>query len=204
MNLEWFARELLAVGGSVPRGGLQTLDRAAARLEPQASDPLFVPHLGGRVNPSQPLLRGSWAGLAWSHTAVHLYRAMLEGVALEYCVYRDALAAVNPELAIREVRVTGGGEKSTAWSQLKADALGVPLVQVSRHQGAPLGVALLAGHGVGLFPDLAEAASAWIKPRQAVRPNRRRRHYYAQRLARYTALLEALHQWSRAPSEWPL
>ncbi|MCU0959450.1 MAG: FGGY family carbohydrate kinase [Pirellulaceae bacterium] len=201
MNLEWFARELLAAGGSVPREGLQALDRAAARLAPQASDPVFVPHLGGRVSPSQPLLRGSWSGLAWSHTAAHLYRAMLEGVALEYCVYRDVLSAVNPELAIREIRVTGGGERSAAWSQIKADVLGVPLVQVSRHEGAPLGAALLAGYGVGLLPDLAAAASAWIKPGKAVRPNRRLRRHYAQRLARYTTLLDALRTWSTSQAE---
>ena len=90
----------------------------------------------------------------WAHTSAHLYRAMLEGVALEYCIYRDVLRAVNPEQKIREVRVTGGGEKSAVWSQLKADALGVPLVHVQRQEGAPLGAALLAGYGVGLFDDL--------------------------------------------------
>ncbi len=162
---------------------------------------MFVPHLGGRVNPSQPALRGSWAGLNWSHTAVHLYRAMLEGVALEYCIYRDVLQAVNPELKIREIRVTGGGEKSAAWSQIKADALGVPLVNINRHEGAPLGVALLAGYGVGLFQDLDEAASAWIKPGKRVAPRRDVRAHYEARLARYKQLLEALNQWASTATE---
>ena len=130
---------------------------------------MFVPHLGGRVNPSQPALRGSWAGLNWAHTAAHLYRAMLEGVALEYCIYRDVLQAVNPELKIREVRVTGGGEKSAAWSQIKADALGVPLVNINRHEGAPLGVALLAGYGVGLFQDLGRGRLGVDQARQTRR-----------------------------------
>lgn len=197
MNLEWFARELLAAGGRT----LPALDRAAARLEPQLSDPVFVPHLGGRVNPSQPQVRGSWAGLNWSHTAVHLYRAMLEAVALEYCVYQEVLRAVNPELTVREIRITGGGEKSQAWSQIKADALGVPLVNISRHEGAPLGAALLAGYGVGLFPNLAAAAAAWVKPGRQVPPDRTRRAYYAARLARYKELLESLHQWGAQHTE---
>jgi xylulokinase len=197
MNLEWFARELLAGGEQT----LSQLDRDAARLSPQLSDPVFVPHLGGRVNPSQPALRGSWAGLNWAHTAVHLYRAMLEGVALEYCLYWDVLQAVNPELEIREIRVTGGGEKSAAWSQIKADALGVPLVNINRHEGAPLGVALLAGYGVGLFPDLDEAASAWIKPGKRVEPRRNVRVHYEARLARYKKLLEGLNQWAATSTE---
>jgi xylulokinase len=172
-----------------------------ARLSPRLSDPMFVPHLGGRVNPSQPALRGSWAGLNWAHTAVHLYRAMLEGVALEYCIYRDVLQAVNPELKIREIRVTAGGEKSAAWSQIKADALGVPLVNINRHEGAPLGVALLAGYGVGLFHDLDEAASAWIKPGKRVEPRRNVRAHYESRLARYQQLLDVLNQWASTSTE---
>ena len=75
---------------------LAELNRLASQIEPAADDPMFVPHLGGRMSPSRPQLRGSWAGLAWSHTAGHLYRAVLEGVALEYCIYRDVLQSVNP------------------------------------------------------------------------------------------------------------
>jgi xylulokinase len=197
MNLEWFAREL---SGGDDRT-LQQLDRDAARLQPRMSDPLFVPHLGGRVNPSQPALRGSWAGLNWAHTAAHLYRAVLESVALEYCVYRDVLKAVDPGLKIREVRVTGGGEKSTVWSQLKADLLGVPLVNINRHEGAPLGVALLAGYGVGLFQDLDAAASAWIKPGKRIIPQRHGRGHYELRLVRYRKLLDVLDQWASTYTE---
>jgi len=63
--------------------------------------------------------------LNWSHTAAHLYRAVLEGVALEYRLYRD--------------------------------------VQINRPEGAPLGAALLAGCGVGLFRSLDSAAGEWIQ-----------------------------------------
>jgi xylulokinase len=192
MNLEWFARDLL----NGDERTLLQLDRAAAGLTPQDSDPLFVPHLGGRVNPSHPMLRGAWAGMNWAHTSAHLYRAMLEGVALEYCIYRDVLRAVNPEQKIREVRVTGGGEKSAVWSQLKADALGVPLVHVQRQEGAPLGAALLAGYGVGLFDDLDDAASAWIKPGKKIAPRRGLLAHYERRLARYRQLLDGLQQWA--------
>ena len=90
---------------------------------PAADDPLFVPHLGGRVSPSQPLLRGSWSGLTWSHTAAHLYRRRWRAWHWSTASYRDVLHAVNPELNMREVRITGGGEKSSLWNQMKADAL---------------------------------------------------------------------------------
>ncbi len=196
MNLEWFAREMTQLGKSATDKSLATLNQLASRIVPAAADPLFVPHLGGRVSPSQPLLRGSWAGLTWSHTAAHLYRAVLEGVALEYCVYRDVLLAVNPELNMREVRITGGGEKSLLWNQIKADALQVSVVQINRHEGAPMGAALLAGYGVGLWKNLDTAATRWLQTGERFRPQRKLANHYQLRLARYRHLVALLNEWA--------
>ena len=85
---------------------------------------MFIPHLGGRVCPSQPRLRGAWIGLDWSHTLGHLFRAALERVALEYGIYLQILKSLYPDLKISEIRITGGGEKSHIWNQIKADVLG--------------------------------------------------------------------------------
>jgi xylulokinase len=195
MNVEWFL-DRIAAARPASKKTLGRLDRLASRMTPAAADPLFVPHLGGRVTPSQPLLRGCWAGLTWSHTAAHLYRAVLEGVALEYCLYRDVLQTLNPELAIREIRVTGGGQQSALWNQIKADALETNVVQVTRREGAPLGAALLAGFGVGLFRDLDATARRWIKTENAVRPNRSLAPHYRARLTGYRRLLDVMGQWS--------
>ena len=196
MNLVWFAEQVASLGRADSARTLDRLGKLAAQLEPQSSDPLFLPHLGGRNSPAQPDLRGCWAGLTWSHSAGHLYRAVLEGVALEYRIYLDVLQALNPELTLREIRVTGGGEKSDVWNSIKADALGVPVVQVSRQEGAPMGVAMLAGYGVGLFTELDATAQQWIKTGRIVRPNRRREAHYVERLARYQRLLTLMQQWS--------
>jgi xylulokinase len=195
MNVEWFAAQVAAVQPTSGRA-IDRLNRLASKLDPSADDPLFLPHLGGRVTPSQPRLRGCWAGLTWSHCAAHLYRAVLEGVALEYCLYRDVLEALHPELAIREIRVTGGGQQSALWRQIKADALQTPVVQVTRREGAPLGVALLAGYGVGLFDDLDAAARRWINTDNLVRPEPALAAHYRSRLTRYQQLLEVMHNWS--------
>jgi sugar (pentulose or hexulose) kinase len=95
------------------------------------------------------------------------------------------------------MRVTGGGEKNSVWNQIKADALGVQVVQITRPEGAPLGAALLAGYGVGLFRNLDATAKRWITTGHVVRPDRRLTPHYAQRLARYRRLLELLNQWGK-------
>lgn len=198
MNLEWFARELAMLGGDRTEETLEQLNRRAARLKPSIDDPIFIPHLGGRVSPSQPLLRGSWSGVTWSHSAAHLYRAVLEGVALEYAVYRNVLRALNPELAIREIRITGGGENSKLWNQIKADAMESTVVQIQRSGGAPLGAAMLAGFGVGLFDDLDKTAAKWVRTGKSIPANPRMAQHYRQRLERYERLLAALQQWAES------
>lgn len=192
MNLEWFRRQVAGFGAGGRGVALQALDKAADAIEPADSAPVFIPHLGGRVSPSWPDLRGAWAGLDWSHGAADLYRAVLEGVALEYAIYKRALLALNPGLRLREVRVTGGGGKSGLWNRIKADVLGVRVVKVARSEGAPVGAALVAGLGVGCFRDLDEAAGRWIETGDATVPDRRKAGYYARRLERYERLLNRL------------
>jgi len=201
MNLEWFARELGHLSRKSFRGRLNQFDELTATLRPDKTDPFFVPHLGGRMSPSWPQLRGAWAGLTWSHTAGHLYHAVLESVALEYCIYRDVLRSLDAELNIREVRITGGGAKSELWNQLKADALGIPVVQIRGGEGAPMGVALLAGYGVGLFRSLEDAAARWIHCGKVFQPDPQLRFHYRDRLRHYMTLLEHLRDWGNADQE---
>jgi xylulokinase len=197
LNLEWFRREQAVLGReSASEASFKDLDRAAACLSTDDPLPFFVPHLGGRVSPSWPKLRGAWVDLTWAHRPAHLWRAMLEGVALEYAIYKQVLLELHPKLRVAELRVTGGGEKSAFWNQLKADALGVPVVQMVRSEGAPLGAALLAAYGVGLVKDLDQAAREWMAAGRVTRPNRKLARYYQQRLARYGALLASLNAWS--------
>jgi xylulokinase len=191
MNLEWFRREI-AGAGSRTRPGWDALERMASEAKSDDLSPMFVPHLAGRVSPPQPALRGAWSGLTHDHTLGHLYRAVLEGVALEYGLYRRVLAELYPRLKLKELRITGGGERSKLWNRIKADVLGVPVRRITDSLGAPLGVAMLAGWGVGLLPSLPQAAAAWVRPAQAVQPDRQRLDYYRRRMDVYQSLLARL------------
>jgi xylulokinase len=198
MNLEWFKRDIagafVAAGRELP--DFDRLNAMAAAVPPSEDDPLFVPHLAGRVRPARPRLRGAWVGLSWNHGPGHLFRAVLEGVALEYGIYLRTLEALFGPGTVREVRVTGGGEKSAVWNRIKADTLGLPVVQVTGAGGAPLGAALLAGHGAGLLPDLAGAAEGWIRTGTVTEPDPKRAAAARARIERYASLLAALETWS--------
>lgn len=187
MNLEWFRRDLENGAYSFDQ-----LGRQAANSNPDIDGVMFVPHLGGRNSPPQPQLRGAWVGLTWSATRGHLYRAVLESVALEYAIYRRVLMSLYRNLKLRELRVTGGGEKSRIWNRIKADALQLPVRRIVNSYGAPMGAAMVAGHGVGVLSSLPNAVNAWVKLGETTRPVRRMAAHYEYRRRCYESLLSNL------------
>ncbi|NQT59757.1 MAG: xylulose kinase [Bacteroidetes bacterium] len=189
MNLEWFACEVLGKNKSDP-ARFKGLDPTV--LSSDENDPLFIPHMGGRVSPSQPFLRGTFAGLTWSHTNQHMFQAILESVALEYGVYRNALLNMLPGIELKEMRITGGGENITIWKEMKSGVLKVPVTSIERNFGAPMGAAIIAGCAVGLFSSTVTAADAWIPLKDSISCDPTFIDYYQRRLEKYEALLEAM------------
>ncbi|TVQ39725.1 MAG: xylulose kinase [Spirochaetaceae bacterium] len=195
MNLEWFRRML----GSVKPEALdcqsfEALNELAEQVEPRLSDPYFIPHVAGRVMPSAAHLRGAWLNLAWSHTVGNLYRSILEAVALEYGIYLNAIRRLDPAVDIREIRITGGGEKSRLWNQIKADVAQAPVVQLIGSRGAPMGSAMVAAYAAGMTDTLQDLASVWIRTGARIDPDPRMQDYYRTRGARYERFVDALTQ----------
>lgn len=152
----------------------QALDEQAAAIPPGAEGLLFIPHLVGRSCPPDPNVRGAWIGFTWTHTRAHFYRAILESIAYDFAEALEVVRSYFPDAAFSEVRIIGGGARSEFWNQIKADVLGLPYVRLRREDVAALGCALMAGHAVGIYPDLAGTARQLsptlgrVEPRPAV------------------------------------
>ena len=125
-----------------------------AALAPPGSDgALFLPTLSGSTAPRwNGSMRGCFAGLALSHDAAHLARAVLEGCAYALRDIVDRFAAL--ELAGDEIRVVGGGARSALWLQIKADVTNRPVRAVLSECATSAGAAMLAGVADGAFADL--------------------------------------------------
>lgn len=131
---------------------------SAASAPPGSDGLLFSPHLGGRICPATPEMRGAWRGFSWGHTQAHFARSVLEGVAYEYAYYLGILKDLIPNLDLLEARVVGGGARSPVWNQIKADVLGVPYQPLQGSEFGSWGSAMIAGKAAGIFDDLAEVA----------------------------------------------
>jgi xylulokinase len=134
------------------------LDEQARAVPAGANGLLFLPHLGGRICPVDADSRGAWIGFDWTHTRAHFYRALLESVGYDFAQALRVLRTYSPELDLSGVRVIGGGASSELWNQIKADVLGLPYFTLQHADCAILGSALIAGHAVGIYHDLADAA----------------------------------------------
>ena len=166
---------------------------AKAEAIPAGSDGLiFLPYLTGERTPyPDPLARGAFIGLTVRHEMAHLTRAVLEGVAFGLRDMFALLRSVGVE-AIEQVRVSGGGAKSSLWRQILADVLDAKLVTVNTTEGAAYGAAILAGVGVDYWSSVEKACEELIQVTDLVTPQSNQVAVYQDQYALYRELYPRL------------
>jgi xylulokinase len=161
------------------------LDSLAETVAPGSEGLLFIPHLAGRSCPPQPLVRGTWIGFTWTHKKKHFYRALLESIAYDFAQVLNVIRYYLPDQMFSDVRVIGGGADSRLWNSIKSDVLGLPYKRLQRKDSAALGSAIIAGHAVGLFPDMAQTALNFSKTGKGIKPDNSRHVIYKKYSAAY-------------------
>lgn len=134
------------------------LDGLAATAPPGAGGITFLPALAGAMTPVwRPDARGTLHGLAAGHDRAHVARAVLEGLAFASRDVAERLVAMG--LPASDVVLLGGGARSRVWSQLRADALGIPHRVAPNSDTCPIGAVMIAAVAAGVVPDLVHAAA---------------------------------------------
>lgn len=189
---------MLAAGDSLawhrdtvtPGLSFDALVTEAAEVPPGADGAAFLPYLSGERTPHADVhARAGFVGLRRSHGRGHLTRAVLEGVSFglkdNFALLREA-GLPMPE----RVRLSGGATRSTVWSQMLADVLGVALEVPAVGEAAALGAALLAGVGAGAWDSAETATSAAVRVTKTTEP--RDAAAYDEPYARFRQLYPAL------------
>jgi sugar (pentulose or hexulose) kinase len=140
-----------------------------AREVPAGSDGLLTV-LDWLAPTDKPFRKGVMLGFDARHTRGHVYRSILEAIAL---TMQDKVAAMCRELdiSLREIVVSGGGSSSPLFMQIFADSFGVPASRATGPSGASLGAAICAAVATGVYPDFATAAARMAKPRETFMPD---------------------------------
>ncbi len=168
----------------------------ADQVSPGANGLFFSPHLGGRICPASPAMRGAWLGFSFGHVKADFCRAILESVAFEYAYYLRILGEMVEDLELIETRVVGGGARSSIWNQIKSDVLNVPYQRLRRSEFGTWGCALIAGKSVGIYDDLAVEASHYAElDGLPVYPDLTRHKIYKGLTDKYISMQKNLEGW---------
>ncbi len=197
LALRWFRDHFYntrqSVGLPVEDDLYAQMGELAASIDPGADGLLFSPHLGGRICPASPHMRGAWLGFSWGHTQAHFLRALFESVALEYAWYLRILKQSLPHFEPVNARVIGGGALSPVWNGIKADVLNVPYQRLLGNEFGTWGAAMIAGKAAGVYNDLAATAFEHALPDGAAHlPVETNVESYSQILTRYLPMQELL------------
>ncbi|HEY5663426.1 MAG TPA: FGGY-family carbohydrate kinase [Ilumatobacter sp.] len=155
----------------------QYIEREAAAV-PAGSDGLMTV-LDWLAPTDHPYRKGVMVGFDARHTRGHLYRSILEAIAL---TMQHHVAAMCAELGIEldGVVVSGGGSSSALFMQVFADVFGVPAARPIDAGGAALGAAMCAAAATGVHPGVAAAAAAMGPGRETFHPDPHHHRRYRQ------------------------
>jgi xylulokinase len=157
--MEWFRTML----GGFSEGTAPSAQHVAAIASgaPVGSRGLqFLPYLNGERCPHpDPAARGGFLGLTARHGAADMARSVMEGVT--HSLFDIYALMEKAGIGRTIIKASGGGAKSALWRQMQADLFGCDVVTTEGAvEGGAFGAALVAGIGVGFWPDAAAAAKA--------------------------------------------
>jgi xylulokinase len=140
--------------------------------------------------------RGVIAGLSGNHSRGDVYRALLEGVALEQAMMTNQVASATAP--ITHFAAVGGGSRSDLWCQILADASARDVKRLETAEASALGAAMAAAKGAGWYASAATASAAMSgKPSKTFRPRTKDSNRYQDLLAIYAGLWPQISEWNQ-------
>jgi xylulokinase len=153
---------------------------------------MILPYWNAVMNPYwDPDARGCIIGLSSGHHRGHLYRAILEGIAMEQSLATKAVEKATGERTA-EFAVIGGGAKSRLWQQIIADTSGKRILNMSSDEASSLGAGISAAVGAGWFTSFEEAAKIMVHVKGITEPIAQNAERYQDLLNKYREIYPAI------------
>ena len=117
---------------------------------------VYLPYLMGERSPIlDPDAKGVFYGLTNAHDTLKMFRSVAEGVVMSQldCFKVLQEMGIHPS----RIRMSGGGARNPIFRQMFADSFKVPVAVTESPEAGTLGVSILVGVGIGLYPSVEEA-----------------------------------------------
>jgi xylulokinase len=155
--------------------------------------PVFaVPYLSGSMTfwENGRKAKGGVIGLTLATSKTDIVQAFMESIA--YDTVNTLSLMKNEGIDINCIRITGGGARSSWWTQLKADMTNIPIETVEHPEPGTLGAALLAGLAIGTFTSLDEIDKKYAGTGITYNPDQDRAALHQERFEMYNKLMTLL------------
>jgi sugar (pentulose or hexulose) kinase len=154
----------------------EKLNEQMMKIPPGSEGLVLSPYWGPGLR--RPEAKGAIIGWSDVHTKVHLYRAIVEGVAFGI---QEGFLGMQKRMKhhVKEIRVSGGGSKSNAICQITADIFNLPVSRVQTNETSSLGTAVAAFLASKDFNSPEEAVASMVRVTQTFTPNQEAGKRYA-------------------------
>jgi sugar (pentulose or hexulose) kinase len=146
----------------------EVLNKQMMKIPPGSEGLVLSPYWGPGLR--RPEAKGAIIGWSDVHTKVHLYRAIIEGIAFGI---QEGFLGMQKRMnhKVKEIRVSGGGSKSDAICQITADIFNLPVSRVQTNETSSLGTAIAAFLASKDFSSPEEAVAAMVRVTKTFTPN---------------------------------
>lgn len=194
--IEWYKKEYGLYAEVEAKGqGISEWDalmRSAAESPPGAGGVFFLPHMSATGCPVvDARARGAFVGLRSGATRGDLLRALIEGLNYQFLDVVCTMESVL-DVSVETIIAVGGAIHNSFWMQNKADVLGRSIEAPEVEEATPLGAAMVAGIGIGLYKNEEDAYTAVSRPAKVYEPDISHHNIYLERFAIYKQLYPAL------------
>lgn len=186
--IKWFMREFDLSAHENPYAYMNEL---VAKI-PAGSEGLVALDFfqGNRTPYKDANAKGVIYGLTLSHTKAHIYRALLESVALGTKNIIDNFEAQGCPIDI--IVGCGGVTKDSTWMQIISDVTGKPIIVTEDASASVLGCAIVAAVGSGAYESFDAATEGMVKEAYSVQPDKALYDTYQEVFNIYTEIYDNL------------
>lgn len=160
------------------------LDKKTEEISPGSEGLVVLEHWQGNRCPwVDSYSRGIIRGLSLQHTPIHIYKALMEGVAYGAATILKELEKNN--IAINTLIACGGATKSKTWMQIMADVTGYSIEIPKETEAVSLGSAIIAAVIAKIYPSFKQATKEMVKIEKIIKPDDEKNKIYKFYLKQY-------------------
>ena len=195
--VDWFIQQVLKIDPVMKPYIYRQLEEEAEQIEPGSEGLMILPYWNAVMNPHwDPDARGCIIGLSSGHHRGHLYRAILEGIAMEQSLATEAVEKAIKEKT-KEFAIIGGGARSKLWRQIIADASGKKVLNMYSDEASSLGAGISAAVAAGWFSSFEDAAKNMVHVKGITEPITQNAELYRNQLIKYREIYPAIRKISK-------